>query len=115
FIAAGQLPPLLKIGPTYMPGAGPCFTCHETALAAASSSYEDYVEFRGSEPITSPTLGPGSCVVGGMLGLELLHLLVGHTPSTRGAAILMNMRTLTIRHECVERDINCPTCKHLHS
>jgi bacteriocin biosynthesis cyclodehydratase domain-containing protein len=114
FIVAGQLPPLLKIGPTYMPGDGPCFTCHETALTKASRSYEDYVAFRASEPVMTPTLGPGSGVVGGMLGLELLHLLAGHVPSTQGVAVLMNMRTMTIRHEQVDRDAMCKTCKHLH-
>jgi bacteriocin biosynthesis cyclodehydratase domain-containing protein len=113
FIVAGQLPPLLKVGPTYVPGNGPCFTCHETALARASRSYEDYVAFRGSEPIATPTLGPGSCVVGGMIGVELLHLLAGHMPSTHGVAVLVNMRTMAVRHERVERDPACATCKHL--
>ena len=113
FIAAGQLPPIVKVGPTYVPGAGPCFTCHETALAKSSRSYEDYVAFRGSEPTTAPTLGPGSCIVGGMLGMELLHLLTGQVPATQGVAVLLNMTTMTIRHERVDRDRDCAACKHL--
>jgi bacteriocin biosynthesis cyclodehydratase domain-containing protein len=113
FIAAGQLPPVLKVGPTYAPGAGPCFTCHETALVAASGSYEDYVAYRASEPTTAPTLGPGSAIVGGMVGMELLHLLTGRVPATQGVAVLLNMATMSVRHERVDRDRACAACKHL--
>jgi len=113
FVVAGQLPPLLKIGPTYIPAAGPCFTCHATALANASDAYEDYVAFRGAAPVTAPTTGPGSCLVGGLLGLDLLHLLIGRVPATAGVAILVDMRTLTMRRERIDRDPDCPACKHL--
>jgi bacteriocin biosynthesis cyclodehydratase domain-containing protein len=113
FIVAGQLPPLLKIGPTYMPGDGPCFSCHERALARESLAYEDYVAFRTVEPVTAPTLGPASCVVGGLMGMELLHLLTGRAPATKGAAVLIDMRTLTVRHERFDRDPECRACKHL--
>jgi bacteriocin biosynthesis cyclodehydratase domain-containing protein len=113
FIVAGQLPPLLKIGPTYIPGGGPCFSCHERSLASESLAYEDYVAFRTAEPITAPTLGPASCVVGGLMGLELLHLLTGRAPATTGTAVLIDMRTLTVRREQFDRDPECQTCKHL--
>lgn len=113
FIVAGQLPPLLKIGPTYVPGDGPCFTCHERELARTSRAYEDYVAFRTAEPVTAATLGPASCVVGGFIGLELLHLLTGGVPSTMGAAVLIDMRTLAFRREPFERDPECRACKYL--
>jgi bacteriocin biosynthesis cyclodehydratase domain-containing protein len=113
FIVAGQLPPVLKIGPMYAPGSGACFSCHETALAKASSAYEDYVAHRMCEPATSSTLGPASSVVGGLIGLELLHLLAGDRPATQDAAFLVNLRTLEVRREPVARDPSCATCKHL--
>jgi bacteriocin biosynthesis cyclodehydratase domain-containing protein len=113
FIVAGQLPPLLKIGPTYVPGRGPCFACHERALARESFAYEDYVAFRRNEPVTAATVGPASSVVGGFIGLELLHLLTGGAPSTTGMALLVDMQTLTVRREHVDRDPECPACKHL--
>jgi molybdopterin/thiamine biosynthesis adenylyltransferase len=113
FIVAGQLPPVVKVGPTYMPGHGACFTCHETALARESSAYEDYVAFRASDPDFASTLGPASCVAGGLIGLELLHLLTGHDPVTRDCAVLVHMRTLEVRHEPVRGDATCRTCKHL--
>ena len=113
FIVAGQLPPLIKVGPTYMPGEGPCWACHETAVADASHAYEDYVAFRSSRPITAATIGPASCVAGGLMGLELLHLLTGHGPATRDAALLVDMRTLTVRREHIQRDPACCACKDL--
>lgn len=113
FIVAGQLPPILKIGPTYIPGEGPCFACHERALLNASPAYADYVRFRAAEPITAPTLGPASCVVGGLIGLELMHLLADQVPATTGTAILVDMRTLEVRRERIDRDPDCPACKHL--
>jgi ThiF family len=35
FITAGQQPPLLKIGPTYLPGRGACLACHEHQVRRA--------------------------------------------------------------------------------
>jgi bacteriocin biosynthesis cyclodehydratase domain-containing protein len=113
FLVAGQLPPVIKVGPTYMPGHGPCFACHEAALARDSHAYADYVTFRLAEGGEAATLGPASCVAGGLLGLELLHLLTGHAPVTRDAALLVHMRTLVVRREAVVRDPACATCKHL--
>jgi bacteriocin biosynthesis cyclodehydratase domain-containing protein len=113
FITAGQVPPLLKVGPTYIPGRGPCFRCHETALARASEAYEDYVAFRAPHPATGSTVGPASCVVGGLIALELLHMLTGHRPVTLDSAVLVNMRTLEVRHEPIARDPDCAACKHL--
>jgi bacteriocin biosynthesis cyclodehydratase domain-containing protein len=113
FVIAGQIPPILKVGPTYVPGEGPCFACHETALRRASQAYADYAASRASMPTVASTLGPASCVVGGFLGVELLHLLTGHVPATRGSAFLVDIRTLQTRHEPVPRDADCSACKHL--
>jgi len=34
-------------------------------------------------------------------------------PATAGVAILVDMRTLTMRRERIDRDPDCPACKHL--
>ncbi len=113
FIAAGQLPPMLKVGPTYRPGVGPCFACHETALRVSSPAYDDYVAYRRRHPLTAATLGPASAAVGALLAMELMHLLAGRPIATDGAAVLIDMRTLTTRREEVPRDPDCPACKDL--
>jgi len=67
WIAAGQLPPLLKIGPTYMPGDSACFACHERLLRAASPYYDELVAQRRAATAPAVTLGPASGVIGTLL------------------------------------------------
>ncbi|MEA2255617.1 MAG: molybdopterin-synthase adenylyltransferase [Solirubrobacteraceae bacterium] len=111
FLTAGQAPPLLKIGPTYAPGAGPCFACHESELRAGYPLYAELAEHRARHPPPATTLGPASGVIGTLLGLEVLHLLAGDSPiATQGRALLMDMRTLEARWESVARDPRCPVC-----
>jgi bacteriocin biosynthesis cyclodehydratase domain-containing protein len=113
FIVAGQLPPILKVGPTYVPGAGPCLSCHETGLAAESYAYEDYAAYRASDSGIASTVGPASCIAGGLIGLEMLHLLAGQPPATREFAFIVHMRTLDVRRAPLSRNPLCATCKHL--
>jgi bacteriocin biosynthesis cyclodehydratase domain-containing protein len=110
FLTAGQLPPVLKIGPTYMPGAGPCFSCHEIELRGESSLYDDYVAFRSGTAPAAATLGPASGVLGSMLALELMRLLIGERPTTADAAVILDMRTLEVQREVVRRRADCPAC-----
>jgi molybdopterin-synthase adenylyltransferase len=111
WIAAGQLPPLLKIGPTYVPGDSACFTCHERVLRAASPYYDELVAQRRAATAPAVTLGPASGVIGTLLALEVMHLLLGGSPpATAGRALLVDMRTLGVRSEAVPRDPDCPAC-----
>jgi bacteriocin biosynthesis cyclodehydratase domain-containing protein len=112
FIAAGQLPPLLKIGPLYVPGHSGCFTCHERALRHGSVDYDAYVRHVRSTPVRGATLGPASGIVGAMIAMELVHFLIGVTPATAGAALLVDLRTMEIRRDPVQRDGTCPDCRH---
>jgi bacteriocin biosynthesis cyclodehydratase domain-containing protein len=111
FLTAGQQPPLLKVGPTYVPGRGACFDCHEHQLRRDFPLYEELAEQRRRDPPAATTLGPASGVIGTLLALEVLHLLTGggHL-ATHDRALLIDMRTLEMRWEGVERDPGCPTC-----
>jgi molybdopterin-synthase adenylyltransferase len=111
FIVAGQGPPLLKVGPTYVPGAGPCFACHERAIEAAYPLYRSLADQRGRAPAEAMTLGPATGLIGTMLAMELMHLLAGEGPvATQGRAWLLDMRTLEQHWEDVPRDPECPAC-----
>ena len=112
FIVAGQLPPILKVGPTYVPGKGACLACHELALARESYAFEDYVAHRAADSSVASTVGPASCVAGGLIGLEMLHLLTGHIPVTHAFALIVHMQTLDVRRAPIARDPSCTTCKH---
>jgi bacteriocin biosynthesis cyclodehydratase domain-containing protein len=114
FLTAGQQPPLLKVGPTYIPGRGACFACHERQLSRDFPLYEELAEQRRRDPPAATTLGPASGVIGALLALEILHLLTGAgQPATHDRALLIDMRTLEMHWEGVERDRRCPACAAL--
>jgi bacteriocin biosynthesis cyclodehydratase domain-containing protein len=113
FIAGGQLPPLLKVGPLYVPGRSACFTCHERLLRRTSEGYDAYVARAPASAARGATLGPASGIVGTLLASELVQLLIGAEPASAGAALLLDLRSLRTRREPVPRDSGCPDCQHL--
>jgi bacteriocin biosynthesis cyclodehydratase domain-containing protein len=113
FIVAGQLPPLVKIGPLYWPGRTACFACHETALRRESADYDAYVRHLQAAPARGATLGPASGLVGASVAMEVVHALVGVVPASAGAALLLDLRTWAVRREAIARDSGCGACKHL--
>jgi molybdopterin-synthase adenylyltransferase len=114
FLTAGQVPPLLRVGPCYMPGRTACFACHETHLRAGAPLYDELVRRRlaaAHEPAV--TLAPSSGLIGTLVAMELLHLLARREPpATAGRALLIDMRTLDMRWEAVPADPSCPACEH---
>jgi molybdopterin-synthase adenylyltransferase len=111
FITAGQQPPLLKIGPTYLPGRGACYVCHEHHVRRDFPLYDELVERRRRDPPRATTLGPASGVIGTLLATEVLHLIAAaEPPATHDRALLLDMRTLEAHWEGVERDPACAAC-----
>jgi molybdopterin-synthase adenylyltransferase len=110
FITAGQSPPLVRVGPLYVPGTTACFACHETALRAQSLAYDRYVEHVRASPSRAATLGPASAMVGSLVALELMHFLVGVEPATAAVSVTIDMRTLRAAHDVVPRDGGCDAC-----
>jgi bacteriocin biosynthesis cyclodehydratase domain-containing protein len=114
FITAGQQPPLLKIGPTYMPGRGACLACHERHVRRDFPLYDELADCRRRDPPSATTLGPASGAIGTLLALEVMHLLAGsEPPATHDRALLLDMLTLDARWEAVERDRACAACRDL--
>jgi bacteriocin biosynthesis cyclodehydratase domain-containing protein len=110
WISAGQVPPVLKVGPTYLPG-GPCFACHETQLRRGSPHYDELVAQRRADTRPATTLGPASAIVGSLIAMDLLHLLAGtRRPATAGRALIVDMRTLGSRWEVISSDPDCALC-----
>jgi bacteriocin biosynthesis cyclodehydratase domain-containing protein len=110
-ITAGQLPPVLKIGPLYVPGETACFRCHEAALRRAGARYDDYVEQAQRVPARGATLGATSGLVGTALATEILHLLCGVRPASWGQALILDIRTLAVHAEPVAADPTCSVCR----
>jgi molybdopterin-synthase adenylyltransferase len=115
FITAGQVPPLLRIGPFYVPGRTACFACHERRLRSESPLYDELVAHRRAHAADpAVTLGPSSGLIGTLVAGEVLNLLADPaTTATAGRAMLLDMRTLESRWEPVLRDPGCPACHHL--
>lgn len=113
FITAGQLPPLVKLGPLYVPGTTACFACHEQALRAENPSYDEYVEHVQATSHRGATLGPLSGMVGTMLATELLHHLLRCAPATSGTALTIDVRSFEVRRDAIARDPACGACHHL--
>jgi molybdopterin-synthase adenylyltransferase len=111
FITAGQQPPLVKIGPTYIPGRGACLACHETVVRRGFPLYDELADYRRRDPPPATTLGPASGLVGTLLGLEVMHLLASsNPPATHDRALLIDIGTLVTRWESIERDPDCAYC-----
>jgi bacteriocin biosynthesis cyclodehydratase domain-containing protein len=111
WIAAAQFPPYLRIGPLYVPGETACLECQERAGRRAYPLYDELAEFRRARESYAATLGPASGLAGSAIGMEVLHHLSGAAePATAGAAIVLDMRTLTTRREPIDRDPGCPAC-----
>jgi molybdopterin-synthase adenylyltransferase len=114
FLTAGQQPPLLKIGPTYVPGRSACHACHETQVRRSFAFYAQLAEHRRRHPREAITLGPASGVIGSLLALEVMHLVgTDESVATEGRALLVDMRSLDAGWEDVERDPACPVCRSL--
>jgi bacteriocin biosynthesis cyclodehydratase domain-containing protein len=114
FLTAGQQPPLLKVGPTHVPGHGACFACHETQVRRSFPLYGQLAEHRRRHPPDAVTLGPASGLIGSLLALEVMHLVAADEPvATQDRALLIDMRSLETHWEDVERDPQCPVCRSL--
>jgi bacteriocin biosynthesis cyclodehydratase domain-containing protein len=111
WITSAQSPPILKIGPLYIPGRTACFTCHERQLARDHEMWPAVVRSRSERPVIATTLGPASGMLGTMIGLQLLELLsADEPPATAGHAHMIDMRDLTSRTAAVRRDPECQAC-----
>jgi len=113
-ISAGQFPPRVRIGPTYVPGRTGCLECQERAARRAYPLYDELADLRRAEPAVAATLGPASGLVGSIIGMEILHHLTGLAPpATLGAGVTIDLRDLSLEWETVAHDSGCPRCGHL--
>jgi len=110
YVIGGQRPPVLKVGPTFVPGVTACFACHDTALARDFPLYPELARRRDEQPERATTLGPASGIAGTLIASEVMHLLLGRAVATAGRALLLDLRTLATRWEAVERDPHCRAC-----
>jgi bacteriocin biosynthesis cyclodehydratase domain-containing protein len=114
YIACGQATPLLKVGPTYVPGRTACFACAETQIRRDSPLYDEVVDLRRRKVGSATALGAASGIIGTLLASEVMHLLLGRAVATESRAFLLDIRTLETWWEPVDRDPGCPVCGPVH-
>ena len=114
YITMSHFPPIARVGPLYVPGATGCFICQEIAYRRDYPLFDIAVEQRRAKPSPAATLGPACGLIGGQVGLEVMHLLTGLArPSTQGVAHMYDLRTMEVERKPVVPEPGCPVCGHL--
>jgi bacteriocin biosynthesis cyclodehydratase domain-containing protein len=114
YITMSHFPPIARVGPLYLPGVTGCFACQETAYRREYPLFDVAVEQRRAQPSPAATLGPACGLIGGQVGMEVMHLLTGLAePSTLGNAQIYDLRTMVSKREAVVPEPDCPVCGHL--
>lgn len=110
-ISAGQFPPLVRVGPTFVPGRTACVGCQEAGLRDEFVHYDELVRARQRNGIPAATLGPASGLIGSIIAMEILHHLTGIAePATLGAALIVDLRTYAVDRQPVTPRADCSEC-----
>src|SRR5215213_9528600 len=75
--SAGQFPPRVRIGPTFVPGRTACLECQERAIRREFPLYDELVDHRKSAAPVAATLGAPSGLIGSLLAMEVIHWITG--------------------------------------
>ena len=116
YITMSHFPPIARVGPLFVPGVTGCFACQEAAFRRAYPLFDVAIEQRRAQPSPAATLGPACGLIGGQVGLEVMHHITGLAePSTLGAAHIYDLRTMEVEREPVVPEPGCPVCDRLLS
>ena len=111
YITMSHFPPIARVGPLYVPGKTGCFICQEIGYRRDYPLFDIAIEQRRAKPTPAATLGPACGMIGGQIGMEVMHLLTGLSrPSTQGVAHIFDLRTMEVKREPVVPEPECPIC-----
>jgi molybdopterin-synthase adenylyltransferase len=111
YISMSQMPPLIRVGPLYAPGLTGCFECQIMRFRRDYPLFDVVSEQRRGVESQAVTLGPASGVIGGLVGMEVLHFLTGAVePACLGVGLNLDLRTMTFERQPVIRESECPVC-----
>jgi bacteriocin biosynthesis cyclodehydratase domain-containing protein len=114
YITMSNILPFARVGPLYVPGVTGCFACQEEAYRREYPIFDVAIEQRRGKQATVATLGPACGIIGGQVGMEVLHFLTGLAiPSTLGCGHVYDLRTMEVEREDVVPEPDCPVCGHL--
>jgi len=114
FIAMSHFPPIARVGPLYVPGVTGCFNCQEIGYRRTYPLFDVAIEQQRDKESPAATLGPACGMIGGQIGLDVLHQLTGLArPSTLGVGHIFDLRTMELEREPVVPEPECQVCSHL--
>jgi molybdopterin/thiamine biosynthesis adenylyltransferase len=110
-IAASQFPPLVRVGPTFVPGTPGCLSCLEAGARASDPLFDELAAWRQRADTVAATFAPACALIGGILSSDVIHHLTGLAePATLQASVVIDIRTLEQRRIPVEPVPGCPVC-----
>jgi bacteriocin biosynthesis cyclodehydratase domain-containing protein len=110
-IGASQWPPLIRVGPTFIPGEAGCLACLEASARASDPLFDDLAEWRQHAETLAATFAPACALIGGILSSDVIHHLTGLArPATLRTSVVIDIRTLELRRLAVEPADNCTVC-----
>lgn len=110
-IGASQFPPLIRVGPTFVPGARGCLWCLEQSARASDPLFDELATWRQHADTLAATFAPACSLIGGILSSDVIHHLTGlHEPATLGASVVIDIRTVELHRIEVEPVEGCPIC-----
>ncbi len=111
YITMSHFPPIARVGPLFVPGLTGCFACQEAGFRREYPMFDVAIEQRRAQPSPAATLGPACGLIGGQVGLEIMHHLTGLAePSTLGVSHIYDLRTMEVEREPVVPEPGCPVC-----
>ena len=106
--SAGQFPPRVRIGPTFVPGRTACLECQESVVRRTFPLYDELVAHRAEHAPVAATLGAPSGLIGSLLAMEVIHWITGISePATLGRGLIFDLRDFSSHWEFVEPDPDC--------
>jgi bacteriocin biosynthesis cyclodehydratase domain-containing protein len=111
YVAMSQFPPSVRVGPLYVPGRAGCYACTEARLRREYPLFDEIVAERSRHPSGAATFGPACALIGSWVATDVVHWITGICePPTLGAALELDLRTLTVERRPVVPDPGCAIC-----
>jgi bacteriocin biosynthesis cyclodehydratase domain-containing protein len=114
YITMSHFPPFARVGPLYVPGVTGCYACQGITWHREYPLLDAAIDAQRAKPSPAATIGPACGLIGGQIGMEIMHLLTGlAVPSTQGVSHIYDLRTMEVEREPVVPEPDCPVCGHL--
>lgn len=110
YTSMSQHPPMVRIGPTYIPGVTGCHACQEADYRRRFPLFDAALAALSSDS-PAATYAPSCGVIGSLVANEAIGHITGLAPvACAGRAALIDLTTLSVTHEDVPREPGCPVC-----